>query len=343
MGGSTATRHGALAAPIACVTLLIALACALALAPSPAHAASPGAGGWYWPTGHGTATRTAGWLSFRSWYSLSPRAWHLAWDDCGKAPGEPVYALSYGEVVFADMHVNGYGWDFKKRTTAPGGAIIVRYRTADGIDFKALYGHVDFVETSMSVGTTVTPGQRIAVTNHYSNAPHVHFGIRPGLGRPAALPWTKPAFVRTVSSLMGHTFDTTMVAGVVKPERYGWVDPARFLRIHTPETPVPARVSRPVIATRVVRGRAYVVTGSFAPTKASGNFPLKLVGERLESDVWVPRGSWKGAIKPATVGRARYSVTVRLPSRGTWRLRVEVASCAEWTARNSSWTQTLVR
>jgi hypothetical protein len=343
MGWSKDMRHGALAAPMACVALLIALACALALAPAPAHAVSPGAGGWYWPTGHGTAGRAPGWLSFRTWYSLSPRAWHLAWDDCGHAPEEPVYALSYGEVVFADMHVNGYGWDYKKKTTAPGGAIIIRYRTADGIDFKALYGHVDFVETSMSVGTTVTPGQKIAATNHYASSPHVHFGIRPGLGRPVALPWTKPAFVRTVSSLMGHTFDTTMVVGVQKPEAYGWVDPARFLRAHTPETPVPARPSRPVIATRVARGHSYVVTGTFAPTKVSGNCPITLVGERLENGTWVPRGSWKGMIKPASVHRAHYSVKVSLPSRGTWRLRVEVASRAEWTAGNSSWTRTLVR
>jgi hypothetical protein len=282
-------------------------------------------------------------LSFRTWYSLSPRAWHLAWDDCGKAAEEPVYALSFGKVVFADMHVNGYGWDYRKKTTAPGGAIIIRYRTADGVDFKALYGHVDFVETSMSVGTTVTPGQRIAVTNHYANAPHVHFGIRPGLDRPVALPWTRPAFVRTVSSLMGHTFDTTMVAGVRKPEAYGWVDPARFLRTHTPEAPVPARPSRPVIAARVVRGRVYAVTGTFTPTKVSGNWPLTLVGERFENGTWVPRGSWKGTIEPTAVGCAHYSVTVRLASRGTWRLRVKVASSAEWTARNSSWTRTLVR
>jgi hypothetical protein len=106
---------------------------------------------------------------------------------------------------------------------------------------------------------------------------------------------------------------------------------------------VPARPSRPVIAARVVRGRVYAVTGTFTPTKVSGNWPLTLVGERFENGTWVPRGSWKGTIEPTAVGCAHYSVTVRLASRGTWRLRVKVASSAEWTARNSSWTRTLVR
>lgn len=325
------------------VVLCLALvAMALAL-PATALAVSPGAGGWYWPTGHGTGPRAPGWLSFRTWYSLSPRAWHLAWDDCGKVAGEPVYALSAGVVTFADMHVNGYGWDYKKKTTAPGGAIIISYRTASGTDFTALYGHIDFVEASMTVGTTVRPGQRIAVTTRYANVPHVHFGIRRGLGGPAALPWTKPAFGRTVSALMGHTFDTTGVAGIERPETYGWVDPARFLRAHSPAAPVAARPSRPIIPARTIRRRTYTVTGTFAPTKVSRTCPLTLVGERLESGVWVRRATWRGAIRPATVSRARYSVTARIPSRGRWRLRVEVAGQPEWTAAVSGWSATTVR
>lgn len=324
------------------ILLYLALAAAAVAVPATALAHSPGAAGWYWPTGHGTGTHAPGWLGFRTWYSLSPRAWHLAWDDCGKAAGEPVYALSAGVVTFADMHVSGYGWDYQKKTTAPGGAIIIRYRTADGIDFTALYGHIDFAEASMTVGTAVRAGQRIAVTTHYSNVPHVHFGIRRGLDRPVPLPWTKPAFARTVSSLMGHTFDTTMVAGVSKPETYGWVDPARFLRAHPPETPVAGRPTRPGIPAGTVRGRAYTVTGRFAPTKVSRSCPLTLVGSRLEDGVWVRRATWTGTISPAVIGRAHYAVTVRIPSRGKWHMRVEVGAQAEWGAGASPWSRTLV-
>lgn len=328
-----------------CAVVLFAMAfvaapaCAFAITATstPYPAPARGANSWYWPLGASVAAPAPGWLAFRTWYSLSNKAWHLAWDDMGKAAGQPVYALTWGRVDFASMRVNGYGWNYNTKTTAPGGAIVIRYRASDGTYFKALYGHVDFNETSMTVGTVVAPGQRIAVLNHYANIPHVHFAIRPGTSDPKPLSVTPTAFRKTVGMLMGHTFEWTPDASRTPiPQTYGFVDPARFLRTHTPWTRIAARPGSPRVPSRVTRRRTFTVNGSFNATKVPDACSVTIAGMRLERTGWVERAHWHGTIPKATSGAASYSVRVCIPSRGTWRLVASVPSRMDWTGGASN-------
>ena len=119
--------------------------------------------------------------------------------------GDPVYSIADGEVLYSSTSVGGYG-----PNGTLGGAVVARHRTATGVWFTALYGHLD---QPVGVGA-IAAGQVIGRSNAYTcgsgPCPHVHFGIRLGF---------EPAPVDAL--YRGYTYDYG--------NSYGYIDPIAFL------------------------------------------------------------------------------------------------------------------
>jgi hypothetical protein len=292
---------------------IVAIAvCMLMALSGTAFASDPGYNGWYWPLGDDHTTAGA-WPHYRSWYADSP-AWHVAYDDIGRWR-DPVYSLADGVVLEARSDVGGYG-----PGASAGGALVVKYRTADGIDFKALFGHVESIQ--VVPGQLVAAGQVLAVLNNYSPA-HVHFGIHPGAGYP------KPSAEQTstgyVGIWMGHTHESvTDTAGVTTPVLYGWADPVAFLRSHNPTVTPAAVITRPSAPGRVRAKRTFTVRGYLAPKHRTRGRDVIVQAYRWEGGSWVLRASVR-AVNQLYRGRTRWSARIRLPRKGVYRLTARIA------------------
>lgn len=278
----------------------------------PAWAVEPGVGGWYWPLGHDHVSSGGSWLQYRAWYADKP-AWHVAYDDVGTWK-QPVYAAADGVVLESRMNVGGYG----PGATA-GGAMVVGYRTADGIDFKALYGHVE--ELRFSVGQNVRAGDVLCVLNNYA-PPHVHFGIHLGTAYPT--PSADDTATGYVGIMMGHSHESTVApGGAVVPITYGWVDPVAFLSSHTPSAPPAPSLTMPRPPRKVRARRAFTVTGYLAPRHAVHDRTVVVEAYRLERGLWVSRARVL-AYNTTSGSRTLYSARLRLTKRGTYLLRASV-------------------
>ena len=299
---------------------------AQATTPTRVPTPTPAPNGWYWPMNHFIKAKAPGWLAFRTWYSLSNKAWHLAWDDV-LTVGRPVYSLGYGRVVISRMNVGGYGPGGGK-----GGAMVVRYRTASGAYFNALFGHIVINLKKFPVGTLVKPGEVVAKLNAY-NPPHLHFGIRKGTSFPKALKSTPKKFRGTVSMLMGHTFEYTRSAsGTMKPQTYGFVDPSAWLIARGPWLRIAAAPSKPSAPKRASHTKTFTVSGSFNATRIVEPVKVTIVGERFEGGSWVRRTRWHGSIAKVSGARGRYTARIRVKSTGLWRLTIHVPQNMDWTA-----------
>lgn len=154
-------------------------------------------GGWILPTNSSNFCGYLGWLGYNSAYN----GYHLAQDMCNPY-NNPVYSLGDGEVVSSRTDVGSYG-----RDGGPGGAILIRYRAADGNWFIALIGHLNYPR---GVGP-VLAGEIVGYSND-TDPPHVHLGIRPGYDLEPNNPWR------------GYTSTTS--------NTYGFVAPIPFLTAH---------------------------------------------------------------------------------------------------------------
>ena len=156
--------------------------------------------------------------------------------------GDTVYAVSIGEVVYAES-TNGWG-----------NVIIIRHNLPDGTQVESLYGHLkDMYVTS---GSVVSRGQEIGTLGDGdgTTASHLHFEIRysncPKWGLPG----------------QGYNADST-----------GWTDPSDFIESH--RTLSATSTSFIVIVTDADTGSAIsgasVTWGSYSTTTDSigyGNF-----------------------------------------------------------------------
>ena len=154
----------------------------------------PGSGGWYWPVGTEDFQGWSGWLEQRGSYL------HVA-QDMPCAVGHPVYAIADGVVFISRADAGGYGVG-----GAPGGCIIITHVTASGIQFQALYGHVQGLK--VKAGQHVSAGQVIAGVNRCR---HLHFSIHVGLTYRDGNPYA------------GHVPASWTDHG-------GYVDPVKFLK-----------------------------------------------------------------------------------------------------------------
>jgi len=116
--------------------------------------------------------------------------------------GDAVYAVSNGEVVYADDA--GKGW---------GNVIIINHRLPDGSEVQSMYAHLRYDSMLVSTGDTVKRGEKIAeIGKGYQDAEywaHLHFEIR----FPDCEYWNKPG--------PGYSLDTI-----------GWTDPSDFIDTH---------------------------------------------------------------------------------------------------------------
>jgi hypothetical protein len=312
------TRHRARASVgrIACIAVLASVL--LTSGSATAWAADPGLNGWYWPLGHDHTS-----LGYRTWYSDSP-AWHVAFDDIGHWR-DPVYAAADGVVLEARSDVGGYGPKATK-----GGAVVVSYRTADGTDFKALYGHVESIRVAQ--GQNVKAGQVIAYLNNYDPA-HVHLGVNLGTAYPA--PSAEQTSTNYVGIWMGHSHESTLSAtGVRVPITYGWTDPVRFLASHTPSAPPLPTLTTPKSVRRVQARHTLTASGYLAPKHRSNARSVLVRAYRLEGGVWVVRGqAW--ALSYTSGSRTRYVARLRLTRKGRYVLRASVPGDAAHAAASS--------
>lgn len=153
--------------------------------------------GWVLPTASSNFCGYFGWLG----YSSAAGGYHLAQDMCNPK-GAPVYSIGDGDVIYSSTQVGGYG-----SGGARGGALVVRYRAADGAWFTALYGHLDNPRGSGHVSA----GEVIGYSNTYS-PPHLHFAIHPGFDAASPNPY------------IGYTSNRSVT--------YGFVEPISFLNAH---------------------------------------------------------------------------------------------------------------
>jgi len=322
-------RIARLVARVGFVSLLAALL--LASHSAVASAADPGRNGWYWPLGHDHTSSGGSWLQYRTWYADSP-AWHVAFDDIGRWK-DPVYAAADGVVLEARSDVGGYGPGATK-----GGALVVGYRTADGVDFRALYGHVERI--AVVRGQNVRAGDVIAYLNNYSPA-HVHFGIHVGPAYPA--PSAEQTSTNYVGIWMGHTHESTVTSsGVRVPIKYGWTDPVAFLGSHTPSAPPLPKLTAPVAPKKVRARRAFTATGYLAPRHRAGARTVVVEAYRLENGAWVLRSRTTG-VNYTSGSRTKYVARLRLRLKGRYRLRAYVPGDLAHAAGFSTERGVLVR
>ena len=156
-----------------------------------------------WPaTGWTNPTSTA----FEDWGfgSCSPpydgNYAHLGADSHLAPAGRAVVAMAAGTVI-------------GKVTGWPGDALGIQHQAGDGTRFVAIYGHIN---STVSVGSTVAPGQGIGTVLNQGSNSHLHLGIRPlATGETASV-----AMIKGRSSC--SAFQT-----------YGLVDPLPWLATHS--------------------------------------------------------------------------------------------------------------
>lgn len=170
--------------------------------------------GWYWPTISGSTntepgTGYNGWLEPYDVLMNDERipAIHVGKDFEGNQ-GEPVFAVTNGEVIKRDAYLTGYGPNGEA-----GGALIAQFKTSDGSVFRALYGHID---KPHELGP-ISAGDILGYINGY-NPSHLHFGIHLGDKAP---------------------FDGKDYRGFIRKDEYtgdtyGWVNPITFLDTNEP-------------------------------------------------------------------------------------------------------------
>lgn len=187
--------------------------------------------GFAYPTGTSDLGSYAGWLASgcNGATQYSAGYYHIG-KDIRASQGSSVYAVADGQV----LQVSTGGWG------AGNVALVVRHSLMDGRQFTAVYGHV---QTTLSVGSRVSSRQVIARIGPYS-PPHLHFGVHPGRGAPAA-----PLGRMTCSSW---------------PNANGFVDPIGWITQQTPANGRDARAIDDTYARAERDGRfGSVVVGSF--------------------------------------------------------------------------------
>ena len=119
-----------------------------------------------WGVGHGGFPVMADGSTFHSGVDIGLP--DVASGDPGSWWGAPVYAVSDGEVVYAEAGTRTpEGFDF--------GRVILRHQAPDGTDVFALYQHLG--EVFASWGGFVNQGDVIGLVGWHGDFPHVHFAI----------------------------------------------------------------------------------------------------------------------------------------------------------------------
>jgi murein DD-endopeptidase MepM/ murein hydrolase activator NlpD len=171
--------------------------------------------GWISPTASGNHNLYA---HFLTRYTINGvPCIHLGLDMEG-SPGDPVYALADGNVIESRTNVGGYG-----PGGTPGGALIALFTTSSGLQFKALYGHINNPHSKGAIRA----GEILGYMNTYDPT-HLHFAIHPGTSNPPdGNPWR------------GYATE----AQYAQNGAYGYVDPIIFLNTYSP----PSSISPPTV------------------------------------------------------------------------------------------------
>jgi murein DD-endopeptidase MepM/ murein hydrolase activator NlpD len=165
--------------------------------------------GMFYPAGSRETGGYLGWLGRNPDFG-DPPPYHLG-VDFKRTYGDPVYAVTDGEVVMVRTDVGSYGG-----VGVRGGGMIVRYRGSNGRTFYGLYAHVE----NMKSPGPVRAGEVIGSVGNYrrktGNIPHLHFGLFLGERLPSGGGWPWRQYVQDLQ------------------QNQGWVDPLRFLETEEP-------------------------------------------------------------------------------------------------------------
>jgi Tol biopolymer transport system component len=96
-----------------------------------------------------------------------------------------------------------------------------------------------------------------------------------------------------------------------------------FLRDRLAASPVrlPATLRTPVVPSSVRLGKSVTVTGTMKPRHASGTAPVKLYFYRYEHGRYQLRLLGNVTVTNYRTTESKYSVKVKLPYKGKWRVR----------------------
>lgn len=106
---------------------------------------------------------------------------------------------------------------------------------------------------------------------------------------------------------------------------------------------VQAGLDPPSVPTAVGRDSRFVVSGVLRPPHPSGTPAVTIHCFVLKAGEWVDRAVFDGIAEDVDVASSRYRAAVRLPSAGTWRLRVlheDAGHARTWSAWSRSLTVT---
>ena len=135
--------------------------------------------------------------------------------------GSPLYSIADGQIVLEGTGLAKYGG-----LALPGNALFVKYITASGQPFYALYAHI---ENMKPVGTCVKRGEQIATVGHYYNdkidAPHIHFAVFFGEQLPDVSTWRQ--YVANVSDNPGYQ-DPAKLLKDSQPGNEACINPTEF-------------------------------------------------------------------------------------------------------------------
>ena len=176
--------------------------------------------------------------------------------------GSGVYAIADGEIAFSSPN----GWtgpktctnkDESKNKDCRNIGLVIQHWRSDGTTFYAVYGHLlkeDVSKTSGHVNATDFLGN----VGPWDYGDHLHFGISE----------TRP------TDHLGLIPDSNW------PEKFGFVDPVKFLNSHHPATLIPKGTQD------FYRGGDYIYQGSDLCATANARFKI-VDGSR--SDSWVTK------------------------------------------------------
>ena len=187
--------------------------------------------------------------------------------------GDPVYAISDGEIVYVSAPTGGWGDDNY--------GLIVKHKLSDGTEFLALYGHVrpsleslkyassGIVSTPVPVSAgevfaTIGPG---VVNGEQVWEPHLHFGVHPD----ATIPIPSPYGRMPLSNWQATN---------------GFVDPVDWIKTHTPYT----SDATPVLSVSTTSLTLPATTQGTAGGATSFTVSGSGLGSGDTVNVWAPTG-----------------------------------------------------
>lgn len=144
--------------------------------------------------------------------------------------GAPVYPITGGFV----KQLSHKGWSSNGGTINM--AVIMVHTTADGRQFRALYGHIETatLNPKVKVDAWIDAGTSIGKVGTWNLGHHLHFGINV-LDVNQPLPYKGPDATTPTANTIGYGGIGINHWQGYWPDRKGWIDPVFFIETTSPD------------------------------------------------------------------------------------------------------------